>query len=132
MIDNFDELVKHDRIYFEIKVQDLNRSKKFYHDTFGLEVFNDAGEEVGWCSMCLPVPGTQLALQQVSEFDQQKRSAALVFSVFDIEATESYLKRKGIDTGPIVDIPNMVSLLIINDPDENEICFASPPRVKRS
>ncbi len=132
MTENFDELVKHDRIYFEIKVKDLDRAKKYYHDIFGLDVFYDAGEKVGWCSMCLPVPGAQLAIQRVSEDSKQKGSASLVFSVFDIEAVESYLKRRGIDTQPITDLPDIVSLLVIKDPDENEICFASPPRIRSS
>ena len=115
-----------------MKVQDLNRAKKFYHDVFGFEVFYDAGEKVGWCSMCLPVPGAQLALQQVSDDDQQKRSASLVFSVVDLEAMESYLKHRGVETRPISDLADIVSLLVIKDPDENEICFASPPRVRSS
>jgi len=128
----FDELVMHDRIYFEIKVKDLNRAKKFYQDVFGLEVFDDAGEEAGWCSMCLPVPGVQLALQRVGEGNNHKSSASLIFSIFDIEAVESYLKKKGVTPRPIVDLPDMVSLLVMEDPDENEICFASPPRVRSS
>ncbi len=132
MTKSFDELVMHDRIYFEMKVQDLDRAKKFYHDVFGFEVFYDAGEKVGWCSMCLPVPGTQLALQRVGENNQQKQSASLVFSVVDLEAMELYLKSRGVKTKPIADLPDIVSLLVIEDPDGNEICFASPPRVRSS
>ncbi len=132
MTKSFDELVMHDRIYFELKVKDLNRAKKFYHDVFGLEVFHDAQNEVGWCSMCLPVPGVQLALQCVDEVNPSNDSASLIFSVFDIEAVESYLRERGVSTKPIADIPDVVSLLIMKDPDNNGICFAAPPRVRSS
>jgi predicted enzyme related to lactoylglutathione lyase len=132
MTKSFDELVMHDRIYFEIKVKDLNRAKKFYHDVFGLEVFYDAPREVGWCSMCLPVPGVQLALQCVTEDGNNIGASSLVFSIFDIDAIESYLKEKGVTTRPIADLPDVVSLLVMEDPDENRICFAAPPRARSS
>ncbi len=124
------DLFKNNSIIFEIDVKDLDRAKKFYIEKFGLEVMWDGGNEVGWCQMKLPVPGTSLGLNLLREGEVTKGSGMLYFDTADLDAVEKLLKEKGVETKPIHDIPDMVSILVAIDPDGNEIGIVAEPRVK--
>ena len=124
------ELLKKDSIIFEIDVKDLDRAKKFYMEKFGFEILWDGGNEVGWCQMKLPVPGASLGLNLLREGEVTKGSGTLYFDTTDLEGVEKHLKDNGVETQPIHDIPDMVSILIAIDPDGNEIGIVAEPRVK--
>jgi len=123
-------LLKKDSIIFEYNVKDLNRSKQFYQDIFGFEMVWDGSDEIGWCQLKLPVAGTTLGLNLIREGNIPSTSASLYFDTEDLDAVEKALKDKGVETKPIQDIPDNVSILIAMDPDGNEIGIVAPPRVK--
>ncbi|MGY5875643.1 MAG: hypothetical protein RTU30_07850 [Candidatus Thorarchaeota archaeon] len=77
-----------------------------------------------------PVSGVHLALNLLREGDVTHGSGKIYFDTDDIEALEAFVREKGVETKPIEDIPDMVSILLVIDPDGNEIGFVSPPRVK--
>ncbi|MBD3406783.1 MAG: hypothetical protein GF411_11770 [Candidatus Lokiarchaeota archaeon] len=130
MSELFEKLVRKDSIYFELDVKDLERAKEFYHRVLGLEVTWDGGDEVGWCQLDLPVPGTRLGLNLLREGEVTPGSGIIYFDTLDLDKTERYLLEHKVKTEPINDIPNMVSILIAHDPDGNRIGFISEPRVK--
>ena len=59
-----------------------------------------------------------------------KGSGTLYFDTPDLEGIEKLLKEKGVETQPIQDIPDMVSILVVIDPDKNEIGIVAEPREK--
>ncbi len=124
------DLIKKDSIIFEFNVKNLDRSKKFYQEIFGFEMLWDGGDEVGWCQLKLPVPGATLGLNLLREGEVKPGAASLYFDTPDIEALEKALNKKGVETKPIQDIPDMVSILTAIDPDGNEIGIVAQPRVK--
>ena len=74
-----------------IAVKDLDRARKFYEDTLGLEIRDSAGGEV------LEVKsGDTLFNVYRSEFAGTNKATALNFEVDDIEAEVRELKDKGI------------------------------------
>ncbi|MHA2162709.1 MAG: VOC family protein [Candidatus Thorarchaeota archaeon] len=127
----FDALIQNEVVYFELDVTDLDQAKQFYERVFACKVVYDGGKDVGWCSMTLPFPGIQLGLNQLRGEKVNVGSGRLVFSTTDLEAIESYLKQKEVASDPIYDIPDVISILVMYDPDGNKICFASEPRVTR-
>ena len=48
----------------------------------------------------------------------------------DLEATKSYLEGKGLETGEMTDVPDMVSYFNTVDSEGNRIQIVSDPRVK--
>ena len=73
-----------------IAVQDLDRARKFYQDTLGLQQTDDFGE-----GFMLKSGDTQLSVYR-SEFAGTNKATALNFDVKDIEAEVRDLKDKGI------------------------------------
>jgi len=73
-----------------IAVQDLDRARKFYQDTLGLQQTDDFGE-----GFMLKSGDTQLSVYR-SEFAGTNKATALTFDVDDIQEEVSALKDKGI------------------------------------
>lgn len=130
MTTSFDELVIYDMIYFELKVNALKRTIKFYHTLLELEVFYD-GQEVDSCSIYLHVLGLQLTLRHING-DNYRESAVMRFSTFNIETVESHPSESGGITESVSDVPDVVSLTVLRDFDNNRNCFAAPPKVRSS
>ena len=73
-----------------IAVKDLDRARKFYADTLGLNEVDDFGE-----GFMLKSGDTQLSVYR-SEFAGTNKATALNFEVNDIDAEVRELKDKGI------------------------------------
>ena len=73
-----------------IAVKDLDRARKFYEDTLGLETKDEMGGEL------LMMSGDTLINVYRSEFAGTNKATALTFDVDDIDKEVSELKEKGI------------------------------------
>jgi catechol 2,3-dioxygenase-like lactoylglutathione lyase family enzyme len=74
-----------------IAVKDLDRAKRFYEDTLGLETKDRMGDEV-----VVMKSGDTLINVYRSEFAGTNKATALTFGVEDIDAEVRDLKAKGI------------------------------------
>ncbi|MFX1513562.1 MAG: VOC family protein [Promethearchaeota archaeon] len=117
-------------IYFSYDVTDFKRAKEFYTNIFNFEITFDAGNEIGWCELDLPVKGVKLGLNLKQEGEMNIGSGKIVFMVNDLDATKDYLENKDVKTENIVDIPDMVSYFNMYDSEGNIIQIISDPRVK--
>ena len=111
-------------VYFQLSVEDLERAKRFYEEVFGLDVVWYMSPEAGWCELQLPGGGSRLGLNAGG------KGGTLTFDVEDLEATKAYLEGKGLETGEIVDVPDMVSYFNTRDTEGNLLQIVSEPRVK--
>ena len=73
-----------------IAVKDLDRARKFYEETLGLEEVDDFGE-----GFMLRSGDTEFSVYR-SEFAGTNKATALTFNVDDLEGEVSNLKQKGI------------------------------------
>ena len=74
-----------------IAVKDLDRARKFYEDTLGLEAKEEMGGEV----LTVTSGSTPITVYR-SEFAGTNKATALTFDVDDIESEVRELKDKGI------------------------------------
>ncbi|MHA1303319.1 MAG: VOC family protein [Candidatus Heimdallarchaeaceae archaeon] len=122
--------IKYKTMYFQLKVKDIERAKKFYEDIFGFEVSWYQSPDVGWCEFYLPGGSPRLGLNVVAEGEEiAPSSGILTISVENIESTKTYLENKGIETTEIIDIPNLVSYFNMKDSEGNAIQIVADPRV---
>ena len=76
-------------IYFQVKVTDIERAKKFYEDTFNFEISWYMGPEAGWCELFLPGKVAKLGLNLVEkDHEYLPNSGVLTFNVPDLKANE--------------------------------------------
>jgi predicted enzyme related to lactoylglutathione lyase len=113
-------------VYFQLRVEDLERAKRFYEEVFGLNVSWYLNPEVGWCELELPGEGSRLGLNSGGP------GGVLTFDVDDLEGTKAYLEGKGLETSDIVDNPDMVSYFNTVDSEGNPLQIVSDPRVTSS
>ena len=118
-----------DKFYISLDVADLVRAKKFYQDIFNFEIAFDAGKEVGWCELELPVKGIKLGLSYSKDMEVKNGSTTMAICVEDIEATKQYFDSKSVYTTEIRDIEDMVSLFDMKDCEGNLIQFIGKPRI---
>ena len=118
-----------DVFYISMDVADFDRAKKFYQDIFNFEITFDAGKEVGWCELELPVKGIKLGLSYNENKEVKPGSTTMAISVEDIEATKKYLDSKSVYTTEIRDLPDLVSLFDMKDSEGNLIQFIGKPRI---
>jgi predicted enzyme related to lactoylglutathione lyase len=123
------EFSKEDVIYISMDVADFERAKKFYQDIFNFEITFDAGKEVGWCELELPIKRIKLGLNYNENKEIKPGSTSLGISVEDIEATKKYLDSKSVYTTEIRDLPDLVSLFDMKDSEGNLIQFIGKPRI---
>ena len=83
-------------VYFQLRVKDLLRAKKFYEDLFGFEVTWFMSPKAGWCEFRLPGGDFRLGLNAVQEGeDFDPMWGRLTLDVKDLIATKKYLHEKG-------------------------------------
>lgn len=117
-------------VYTTHPIKNYKIAKKFYEEILELPV-NLEIPEAGWYEFQLPVKGAMLGLTQYREESGEFKPAdSLNISISDVEKAKASLEAKGVTTSEIVDFPDMVSMMYIQDPDENNIWFVGPPRVK--
>ena len=118
-----------DLFYISMDVSDFDRAKKFYQEIFNFEITFDAGKEVGWCELELPVKGIKLGLSYSENRKVKPGSTTMAMCVEDIEATKQYLDSKSVFTTEIRDLPDLVSLFDMKDSEGNLIQFIGKPRI---
>jgi hypothetical protein len=117
-------------VYTTHVIKNYDLSRKFYSETLEFPV-NFEAPEAGWYEFKLPVKGAFLGLSQYQENQGEFVPAnSLNVSIKDVEKVKSTLESRGITTSEIFDIPDMISMITITDPDENKVHFIAPPRVK--
>ena len=123
--------ISFDRMYFQLKVGDIERAKKFYEDIFNFDVSWYMSPEVGWCEFDLPGGTPRLGLNTIGEGDKiTPDSGTFTIAVGNLEETKKYLEDKGIVTTEITDIPNMVSYFNMTDSEGNRVQIVSEPRIQ--
>ena len=118
-----------DLLYVALDVADFDRAKKFYQDIFNFEITFDAGKEIGWCELELPVKGIKLGLNYKENNEVKPGSTTLGISVEDIDATKKYLNSKSVNTTEIRDLPDLISIFDMKDSEGNIIQFIGKPRI---
>ncbi|MFX0032140.1 MAG: VOC family protein [Candidatus Hodarchaeota archaeon] len=123
--------ISFDRMYFQLKVEDIERAKKFYEEVFNFDVSWYMSPEVGWCEFDLPGGTPRLGLNTIGEDDKvTPDSGTFTIAVGNLEETKKYLEDKGIVTTEITDIPNMVSYFNMTDSEGNRVQIVSEPRIQ--
>ncbi len=124
------DLYETSSVYTSYLIRDYAKSKRFYHDILELPI-NLEIPEAGWYEFMLPVEGAFLGLSQYREEQGEFQTAnSLNISVKNIKTVKETLETKGLHTSDIFDLPDMISMITVQDPDENNIHFIGPPRIK--
>ncbi len=119
------------RMYIQLKVENLERAKKFYEEVFNFNIAWYMSPEVGWCEFDLPGGTPRLGLNTIEQGEQiSPDSGTFTIEVQNLEETKNYLEDQDIKTSEITDIPNMVSYFNTSDSEGNRIQIVSEPRVK--
>ena len=127
---SFIEYKDANKVYFILRVTDLEKSKEFYKDIFG---FNVLFEIPDYVELSLPIYDVRISLNLVEEGTLVQGSGQLQFYVQDVNAVRDYVTRKGAETrdveiGYLPAIEEARSrygydLFIMLDPSGNEILF---------
>jgi len=128
------ELYNTDSIYCQHSISDYKKAIKFYTEILEWKPskFSESSpdpDQIGWFEFELPVKGTFLGLGKPQD-GKVVPSSSLVVSVKDLVQFKAAMESKKVVTSDITDVPNMISFLTVNDPDNNSIMFISEPRVK--
>ena len=121
------KLYDNSSVYTTHWIRDYKVSKKFYNELLEFPV-NLEIPEAGWYEFKLPVKGAMLGLSQYRE-GEFKTADSLNISIKDVDKVKKVLEEKGIDCSDISDLPDMISMTTIQDPDKNNIYFIGPPRI---
>lgn len=128
------ELYVKDSIYCQFDVSNYQKSIKFYTEVLEWEpskfsISSPDPDTIGWFEFQLPLEGAFLGLGK-SQDGTVTPSNSLVISVKNLEKFKQTMVSKKANPSDITDVPNMISYLTVNDPDNNKIMFISEPRVK--
>lgn len=113
-------------------VSDIDRSRGFYRQFFGLEVADSYDEDgrMAWC--WLRSGGAELMLQQLAA-DQQIRlnpaigqSWVVYLRVDDLDALHASLRAGGFPVSEIRDTPYDAREFFVTDPDGYELWVSAP------
>lgn len=103
-----------------LRVTDLDRSIAWYRDVLGFTLLYHA-EDIGWCELSTGVARVNVGLSESREAGGTG-GATLTFGVVDIEDAKATMDAAGVrQDGDIEDIPGLVRLLTIFDPDDNAL-----------
>jgi len=69
-------------------------------------------------------------LRTDEELTNENPADSLNISVLDLEEAKKILDEKGVETSEIIDVPDMISMFDIKDPEGNKIAFLGLPRIK--
>lgn len=128
------ELYNTDTAYCQYNVSTYTKAIEFYKEVLELNPskFSEGSpdpETIGWFEFELPLKGSFLGLNKSQE-TPVKTSGSLVISVKNLEELKAIIESKKVKTSEITDVPNMISYLTVNDPDNNSVMFISNPRIK--
>ncbi len=117
-------------VYTTQFIKDYKTAKKFYNEILELPI-NLEIPEAGWYEYKLPVKGAFLGLNQHTEkHGEFVPSNSLNISIKDVEKAKATLDSRGVTTSDIMDMPDMISMITVTDPDENKVHLIAPPRIK--
>lgn len=103
-----------------LRVTDLDRSIAWYREKLGFALLYRA-DEIGWCELSTGVERVSVGLSESQEAGGAG-GATLTFGVTDIEEAKAAMDAAGVrQDGGIQDIPGLVRLLTIFDPDDNAL-----------
>jgi hypothetical protein len=131
---NISEMYDKNSVYCQHSISNYKNSIKFYKEVLELKPskFSEDGpdpDEIGWFEFELPVKGAFLGLGK-PQSGIVTPSSSLVISIKNIGEFKEAMAKKNAKPSEIMDVPNMISFLTVNDPDNNSIMFVSEPRVK--
>ena len=115
-------------VYLNINVKDIQRAKKFYTETLGLEPGYDVSE-MGWAEVKTPVAGAHIGLNVQKEEDITRGSGQLTLTVKDLAKAKMYFVSQGIKVYDEYDIPHAISMFSIDDSEGNPITFTNEMQV---
>lgn len=103
-----------------IAVSDLSTAKSWYQDVLGFELlFELPDQQFG--ELASPVDRVTVGLSQVGDF-KTGSGTTLTFGVRDIEEARNLLEHRGVRfDGPTEEIPGIVKLASLFDPDNNRL-----------
>jgi len=105
-----------------VNVSDIERAKKFFKDSCGLELTADSSVEHGWLEFIGVEGGTSLGVAKSSNENQDDvgTNAVITMTVDDLVATKRTMEQKGVAfIGDIMEVPGHVKLATFVDPDNN-------------
>ena len=101
-------------------VRDLEQARAFYVGALGFEeVYRD--EDGRW--LMLARDGAELAIAE-GEITQGGEEAVAALAVEDVKAEADRLRSAGVRVGVVVEIPGLIRLLDVFDPDGNRLQLA--------
>lgn len=103
-------------------VSNLEKSLVFYTKKLGLTL-DFALPEIGWAQFADKVGTSRFG---IAEYPTRKKKighhgGTVVFVVKNLKKIEANLKRKKVKTDPVIEIPGLVRILNVHDPDGNII-----------
>jgi predicted enzyme related to lactoylglutathione lyase len=130
-VESFKKFHTEDPIWVTLAVKDLERAKKWYNEVMEFETQTHI-PEAGWSDLKLPVPGAMLGLNVLPEGEVKHGGTTFNFPVSDLEKAFDNLKAKGATVlTDITDVPNMISMFLIQDSEGNTVTILGEPRVKQ-
>jgi len=115
------------RVYYQVKVDDLERSTNFYKDIFGFEISLYVGPELGWAESTLP-GGLGLGHNlRLPGQDHPPSWCALTLEVENLKFAWDYLKKKGLEVTEIIETPN-VNFFNTKDSEGNSLQIVQIPK----
>ena len=105
-----------------IRVSDMARSVRFYHEILGLEIYY-GGEHAPFSSLRTKAGAPILNLEQGTLTTNWGR---VIFHVKDVDELWVYLKEKGFHPDEPRDAPWGERYFHLHDPDGHELSFAKP------
>ena len=102
-----------------VPVTDWAKAKAFYHNTLGLPIALDTGEEVGWCQFGEDGK-TNFAISLWRDATPPVRGGTIpVFAVDDCAKAVADLRKRGVKCADPVTYPGMVIYADVYDPEGN-------------
>jgi predicted enzyme related to lactoylglutathione lyase len=106
-----------------VPVTDYAKAKAFYHETLGLPIAFDGGEEMGWCEFG-EQGQTTLSINVWRDGEVPRGGAVPVFDVDDCAAAVTELRKRGVKVEDAVTIPDMVIYATAYDHEGNQFQLA--------
>ena len=107
-----------------VPVTDWAKAKAFYHNTLGLPISLDAGDEIGWCQFG-ENGKTNFAISLWRDATPPVRGGTIpVFDVDDCAKTATELRKRGVKVADPVTYLGMVVYADFYDPEGNLLQIA--------
>ena len=83
-----------EKMYFQLKVKNLERAKKFYEDIFNFSVAWYESPEIGWCEFDLPGGNPKLGLNTIEESENfAEDSGTLTMEIENMDIAKKISRR---------------------------------------